>query len=277
MTLKSEQITQKSQSNFLLSFFSLSAEKKEAMTDFYAFARLIDDAVDEHDAKTAERLLTQWREEIVHIYSEKATDPVAKGLQKAVKRFHIPKEYLDGMIDGMYMDLNEHEYQNYQDLENYCYHVAGLVGLVCMHIFEHTEEKAKSIAINLGLALQLTNILRDINEDYHMGRSYIPKSFLQEFAIKDTNLALLYPQENCIALLAKLADLAESFYQKSFQLMRSLPRKDILAAWIMARVYHAVLKKIRHKKYQVFQGKISISRIHKFWILLSEFSKSWIK
>ena len=172
----SNDVLKNQSSSFFSSFSFLSEKQKNALKVYYAFSRIIDDCVDEiTDAKLQDEALTYYENQVEKIYNSTPEHPVMKELAKVCQDYQIPKEYLIGLIDGCRMDILQKEYQNFDELYEYCYRVAGLVGLTCMQIFEYQGDDAKDIAVSLGLCFQITNILRDIKSDLSLGRVYLPK------------------------------------------------------------------------------------------------------
>ncbi|MCB1215351.1 MAG: presqualene diphosphate synthase HpnD [Deltaproteobacteria bacterium] len=267
----SQEITTKSGSNFSLSFFFLPKEKREAITHFYALSRLIDDAVDDYVGQEAKDHLNFWKKEIELCYQGKPSHPVSLGMQKAAQDFKIPQNYLDLLIEGCEMDLSKKRYETYEDLQAYCYRVAGVVGLTCMKIFGLDSQEAQASARELGLALQLTNILRDVAEDAKIGRLYIPIQDIKRYGLKEEQV-LKGPINPKLKILFKLMhDRAQTNFDRAFSKMQQLPKKPLLAAWIMGKVYQRILTKIKEKDFDIYQGKISLNKAEKAWIAMKEY------
>src|SRR5262244_1293073 len=189
------------QSNFFYSFLFLPKPKRDAIIDVYAFCRAIDDIVDDivdgigeksggaHGRMVAQVELNRWREELDNLYAGKPTMPIAGKLQRVLERFPMPKEYFEEMINGCEMDLLRNRYETFDELHQYCYRVASITGLMCIEIFTYRSLSAKDYAVNLGVALQLTNILRDLKEDAARGRVYLPQEDLRLFGYSEDDLA----------------------------------------------------------------------------------------
>lgn len=266
-----EEITAKSKSNFSLSFWFLPKNKRRGITNFYALSRVIDDAVDDHPPEEAVKLLEFWKQEVNACYDGEPRHPVTQAMQQTIREFEIPKKYLDLLLEGCTWDIQKHRYETYEDLTQYCYRVAGTIGLISMKIFGLTGPKAEQAAEELGLALQLTNILRDIPADAGLGRIYLPQEDLKRYRITEAELLAgeITPK---IHLLLKLqADRAQTYFDRAFTRMKQLPHKPLIAAWIMGRVYYELLRKIRGRHFDVFSKKISVSKFRKLLIAFAEF------
>jgi len=268
----SKQVTAKSGSNFALAFFFLPRERREGITHFYALSRLIDDAVDDHPAEEGARLLQYWREEIALCYDGTPRHPVTLEMQGTIRRFDIPKRYLDLLVEGCEMDLKKNRYESFQDLYQYCFRVAGVIGLICMKIFGLSGDLAEQAAEELGIALQLTNILRDVKADSQIGRVYLPQEDLKLYKIAEADLHAGKLSPNMKRMLKLTADRAQYYFDLAFTKMKKLPRRPLIAAWIMGRVYRDILRKIRKKDYDVFAQKVRVSKPKKLAIALRTFA-----
>ena len=276
--MKPEDITRQSKSNFTLSFFFLSAKRKNAMVHFYAFSRVVDDAVDEHEAQEAQELIQFWKNEVRLCYTGRPTHPISIALQKSIQDFTIPQKYLDLIIEGCEQDIHKKRYATMDELRAYCYRVASVIGLVSMRIFGLVSETADKAAEELGLALQYTNILRDIKDDAQRDRIYIPQAELQRYKISESQIMSGQPSDKKLKLLLKIfADRAETHFQRAFTLLKQLPRRPLVAAWIMGKVYFAILKKIQKSHYDVYSQKIKISRHKKLFIAIKELFHAILK
>lgn len=267
---EAQAVVRSSKSNFVLSFLALPPEQREGISNFYAFSRVVDDAVDEHGPEEAARLLKFWREEVTLCYSGTPSHPVALAMQGTVRRFDIPQRYLDLLIEGCEMDLGKKRYENFQELYEYCYRVAGVIGLVCMKIFGLGGKEAEISAVDLGLALQLTNILRDVKVDAELGRIYLPQDEIRQFELSEQDLLAGKMQAKLRPLLQLQAERAQQYFDRAFAAMERLPHKPLIAAWIMGKTYHKILKKIQNSDYDVFSSPIKLSKWAKSWIALKE-------
>ncbi|MDR1190297.1 MAG: hydroxysqualene dehydroxylase HpnE [Verrucomicrobiales bacterium] len=250
ITQTSQQITAAAGSNLALSFVSLSAEKKRAMTTFYAYCRVADDIVDDRakarQAKLAD--LNFWRGEIGQCY---AADPapvsaLGRELRDLIRRYHIPKQPFLDLLDGVEMDIDRNRYASFDELALYCYRVASAVGLVSIEIFEHTAPSARDYAVALGMAFQLTNILRDVRFDFEKyGRIYLPQDELAAFGVSEEILLDRAPHHGRESLLRLQAFRAEHYFQKAARLFPHADRDNFVAAELMTEVYHRLLRRIR--------------------------------
>jgi len=264
----SQQVTAKSGSNFALSFLFLPKDQKEGITHFYALSRLIDDAVDDHPPEVGARILQYWREQVALCYDGKPQHPVALEMKETIGRFAIPKRHLELLIEGCEMDLKKNRYETFDNLYQYCYRVAGIIGLISMRIFGLSGEKAEQAAEELGLALQLTNILRDIKVDAALGRVYLPQEDLRLYKISEADLLSGNLNPKIQKLLKLTADRAQYYFDLAFTKMKTLPRRPLIAAWIMGRVYQEILQKIRKRNYDVFSSLVKVSKGRKIAIAL---------
>jgi phytoene synthase len=259
-------LTKKSGSNFYYSFLFLPKQRRAAMYTVYAFCKEIDNAVDEPPAgSNPQEELRRWRTELDAVYRGTATFHVTISLASHVKQLSIPRAYFDELIKGVEMDLTASRYASFQDLSLYCYRVASVVGLICLHIFGPTSARAQDYAVALGMAFQLTNILRDIGTDAAQGRIYLPQEDLQKFGC--TEQAILQRQESSElhTLLHFETARAHEYYAKAQAAFEALPPSDqkaLTVAEIMRAVYFRILQKIEGPKHQVFgpRARLTTSR-----------------
>lgn len=255
-------VTKHSGSNFYYSFFFLPAARRAAMYTVYAFCKEVDSAVDDappgSDPKEA---VSRWRAEVAAVYGGMPTHPVAISLAEHVKRLAIPQEYFDELINGVEMDLSTTRYVTFDELSRYCYRVACVVGLICLHIFGARDPRAKDYAINLGMAFQLTNILRDIGADADRGRLYLPLEDLRKFGCQEESLLHRRDSPPFQALMAFECARAYQFYDKARATLEALPaadRRALLPAEMMRGVYARILDRIERAGYRVFDARISV-------------------
>lgn len=269
------EITEKSRSNFAASFIFLSADKRRAMDAVYAFSRVIDDAVDESaSSDEAKEKLNRWKKELKLAYEGKATHPLMKEIGWAQVRFNIPQKYFEELLSGVEQDLHRNRYHSFEELCDYTYGVASVVGLICMKIFEVEGPQAEEAAILLGRALQITNILRDIKSDAMCGRIYLPLQDIEKFSLTEEDILRGRCSVRTDSLMMHEAALAENTYQSAFRLMKKLPRKPLLAAWIMGKVYYQILQKIKKNPRMPFQKKVCIPHWQKIILILKEWFRS---
>lgn len=256
--------------SFHYSFGFLPKEERAAIKTIYAFARRIDDIVDENPSQEESVIdekrhrLSWWRTQIEGIYAASAdvsssVDP----LRSVINRYKIPKQYLQTIIDGCERDLVQRRYETFADLKRYCYSVASVVGLISIEIFGYRHESTRQYAINLGYALQLTNILRDVKSDYDRGFVYIPKEDLVRFRYTEDDLRNQVYDERFINLMEFQAKRAREYYHQARALLRPDERMTMVAAQIMDAIYYRLLEKIELNDYRIFTRRISVSTVHK--------------
>jgi len=265
-----KRVTRKSGSNFYLSFFSLPKPQREAMTAVYAFCREVDDAVD-HPKGNPEKAIKEWREEVERTFAGNPTKPLTKSLHAAIENFQLSREYFDGILDGVAMDLRMARYPTFEALAGYCYHVAGEVGLLCMEIFGYRSERLKRYAVKLGTAFQLTNILRDIKSDAQKGRIYIPQEDLARFGVDEQDVIEGKMTPAFYRLMAYEAGRARSYYREASVLPLPAERPALRAAEIMHAIYENILDRIERQQYDVFSKPVRVPTPMKVFLAL----KTW--
>lgn len=247
--------------SFYYSFLALPADKRNAIVAVWDFCRAVDDAVDEPGDQEPVSALAEWREEVVRLYDgrEPAT-PQGKRLAPFISRFALPRSGFEDLIDGVAMDLQRSRYDTFEALRQYCLRVASAVGLICVEIFGYHDLQTRDYAIDLGIALQLTNIIRDIVPDLERGRLYIPTDDLERFGCTEEDLKAGAVTEHVRRLLAFEVQRARQFYAKADA---ALPRRDerrLVAARIMGAIYFEVLRSIERSGYDVFSRRVRVSR-----------------
>lgn len=262
-----------SHSNFFLAFRFLNREKREALNRIYSFARVADDCVDElRDPHSQQAALDFWCGEIRKMYrSGQGLHPLVADLVVAVRRFAIPEDLFLGLLEGCAMDVTKHRYANFEELYEYCYHVAGLVGMMCLKIFEYDSPTAKDFAVNLGLAFQLSNILRDVKDDLKLGRIYFPRDEMSQFGVSEELLMAGRADENVLNYFKFFADRAESYYRKAAEEFSRDKNRKLIAARVMMLSYHAILKKIRAKNFPVLEYRVSLNAFEKLGLMAKIF------
>lgn len=277
----SRQVAKSSGSNFYYAFFFLSRQKRQGILSVYAFSRLVDDTVDEapHE-EGARREMEVWRQRLNACYGAESqaqgeSHPLIPELQETIRRFSIPQEYFLDLLTGMEMDLVKKRYETFEELDNYCYHVASTIGLLCNQLFGYPSKEAKDYAIFLGKALQLTNIIRDVGHDGRKGRIYIPREELQRFGVGETDILSGQASPDFLQLMMFQAERAEGYFQKAYQVLPYEKRKGLIPAEVMGRFYHAILKKLQKENFPVFEKKVSLSHIKKWSLVLQVLAASW--
>ncbi len=257
----------KSGSSFYYSFLFLPEKQRQAIIALYAFCREVDDTVDEiNDADVARKKLEWWRFEISQTFKGEASHPVGKALQTAIKNFDLHEEYFMEIIDGMEMDLDQFSYQQFKHLALYCHRAASVVGLLSVEIFGYQDRNTLKYAENLGMALQLTNIIRDVREDAERGRIYLPQEDLQKFNVKTDDLLALKSSDELTACLKFETDRARHYYQLAMDALPDSDRYSQRTGLIMAAIYEATLDEIEHDGFNVMQHRVSLTPLRKLWI-----------
>jgi len=267
-------LTRKSRSNFFYAFLCLPKPQREALYAVYAFCRIVDDAVDVGQDRAAQRKeLERWRAEIAQVFEGSPEHPAAQRLQEAVKIFPIPREALEEIIAGVEMDLERSAYATFEDLYPYCYRVASAVGLCCIEIFGYTDLRAREYAVNLGVALQLTNIVRDVQPDALAGRVYLPQEDLERFAVTADDLAAGRYTPAFVRLMEYQAARARAYYERAWAALPRADQRTLFAAEIMGRTYFALLETIERRRFRVFGRRVSVPTPRKLGIAL----RCWVQ
>ena len=254
-------------SSFYYSFLFLPAERRRAIMALYAFCREVDDVVDEcNDVALASTKLAWWRQEIERVADGQPQHPVGLALKAASGQFNLPKEQLLEVIDGMEMDLTQSRYLDFKGLSLYCYRVASVVGLLAAEIFGVQDRQTQKYAHDLGMAFQLTNIIRDIGEDARRGRIYIPMDELEQFNVPAADILNGKYSDNFTALMRFQAERAERYYAQALAQMPAADRKSQRPGLIMAAIYRTLLDEIRRDNFQVLHQRIALTPVRKLWI-----------
>ncbi|HME93494.1 MAG TPA: presqualene diphosphate synthase HpnD [Methylomirabilota bacterium] len=252
-------LTRKSRSNFFYAFLCLPRAQREAIYACYAFCRIVDDAVDLGQDRAAQRAeLRRWRDEIARVYEGQPEHPAGQRLQVAVRQFPIPRVALEEIIAGVEMDMDHPTYETFETLYPYCYRVASAVGLCCIEIFGYTDPRAREYAVNLGVALQLTNILRDVHADARIGRVYLPQSDLRRFGVTAEDLAQGRYTPQFVELMTFEAARAREYYERAWAALPPGDARSLFAAEIMGRTYFALLRAIEARRFDVFNGRVTL-------------------
>ncbi|EDY87651.1 phytoene synthase [gamma proteobacterium HTCC5015] len=259
--------TKSSGSSFYHSFRFLPEEQRLGMIALYAFCREVDDVVDETlDEQQARSELDEWRQRVDDLYNGRADHPVCIALKDDLQRFNLHREHLLELIDGMAMDLDQNEYANFSELALYCYRAASVVGLLTVEIFGYRDRGTLQYAHDLGMAFQLTNILRDVGEDAKRGRIYLPQDELQRFGVAKAHLHLNHTTPEAQKLFAYQAERAERYYQKAFATLPEGDRYAQRSGLIMAAVYHRLLQHIGQRDFRILEQRPSLSKWRKIRI-----------
>ena len=260
-------------SSFYYSFLFLPPQRRKAITALYAFCREVDDVVDEtSDPHIAATKLAWWRQEIANLHAGTPHHPVTKALAPHVQSFGITLERLNEIIDGMEMDLTQTRYLDWPNLERYCYRVASVVGLLAASIFGYRDARTLEYAKNLGLAFQLTNIIRDVGEDARKNRIYLPMSDLQQFGVPAADILQAKESPAFHKLMAFEAARAREHYEKAMAALPPDDRKPQRPGLIMAAIYRTLLEEIERDGFRVLTQRTSLTPLRKFWIAW----KTWI-
>lgn len=273
----SRAITRKSASNLALAFVLLPRPRRDAMSALYAFCREVDDVADEDSAPVEQRRgqLSLWRADVKRACEKQPPQfPVNRELQPVIEKFSLPFALFDELIKGCEMDLDIRRYENFEQLELYCYRVASVVGLLSIEIFGYTRPATREYAVFLGKALQLTNILRDVKTDAARGRIYLPQNELKKFNVRESDILEGRYSENFRALAESVAARAQSFYSAAQKSLPPEDRKAMVAAELMGMVYWRLLKKLERAQFNVFGPRpLGLSRPQKLALVFA----SWLR
>jgi len=262
-----QQKTVQSGSSFYYSFLFLPPERRRAITALYAFCREVDDTVDEtSDASVARIKLAWWRTEVSTMYKGSPTHPVTQALQPHIAVYKLEEQHLQAIIDGMEMDLDQSRYLDFAGLQKYCWRVAGVVGILSASIFGYTDPKTLAYAEKLGLAFQLTNIIRDVGDDARKGRIYIPVNELQQFNVTAADILNFRHSEKFEALMQFQNERAQRTYDEALALLPRADRRAQRPGLMMAAIYRTLLDEIARDKFQVLNQRISLTPLRKLWL-----------
>ena len=262
-----QQKTVQSGSSFYYSFLFLPPERRRAITALYAFCREVDDTVDECTDESIARIkLAWWRTEVSAMYKGAGSHPVMLALQPHLAVYDLQEKHMQAIIDGMEMDLNQSRYLDYPALKTYCWHVASVVGILSASIFGVTSPLTLEYAEKLGLAFQLTNIIRDVGEDARKGRIYLPISELQQFGVTAADLLNARHSDKFESLMQFQVARAQTAYDEAFALLPPEDRRAQRPGLMMAAIYRAVLGEIERDKFNVLTQRISLTPLRKLWL-----------
>ena len=261
-------------SSFYYSFVFLPAPRRRAITALYAFCREVDDVVDEcDDAPIAATKLAWWRAEVARLYAGQPEHPVTQALLPVLGEYNVAQEHLTEIIDGMEMDLQQTRYLDFTALSLYCYRVASVVGLLAAEIFGYQDRQTLKYAHDLGMAFQLTNIIRDVGEDARRGRVYLPLDELKRFDVSVADVLNARHSDNFRRLMEFQIERAERYYAQAMAQLPAVDRKAQRPGLVMAAIYRTLLDEIKRDGCQVLSQRTSLTPVRKLWIAW----RTWIK
>jgi len=263
--------------NFYYGFALLPSEKRDALCSLYSFMRHADDISDSGQERDKRERLTEWRRVMERaLQGDYGESRVFPALHHTVTQYGIPVSYLQDLIAGAEMDLSVNRYPTFELLERYCYRVAGTVGLCCVHVFGFEDPKALELASKLGTAFQLTNILRDVAEDYAMGRIYLPQEDLTRFGCGESDLGNSVASPAFVKLMRFEADRDWQYYSQTAPLLQLISRDSQAALWTLRQIYSRILEKIEASGYDVLsKPHPTLSTAEKAWIMVRAGAGLW--
>jgi 15-cis-phytoene synthase len=271
LTMTPEQYVQQkaaaSGSSFYYAFLFLPPPRRAAITAFYAFCREVDDVVDEvNEPSVAQAKLAWWQSEVAQAFAGTPSHPVMKALMPSVAAYGLEQAQLQAVIRGCQMDLEQTRYLDFPALQRYCHLVAGVVGEVSARIFGQTQPATTDFAHRLGLAFQLTNIIRDVGEDAMRGRIYLPVNELQRFDVKAHEILQRKHSERFVALMRFQAQRAHALYDEALALLPAEDRRAQKPGLMMASIYRTLLREIEEEDFEVLKQRISLTPVRKLWL-----------
>ena len=278
-TPHSQTIMRKSASNLALAFVLLPRAKRDAMAALYAFCREVDDATDEDSLPVSQRreTLAAWRADVQRACGGGQPEfPVNRELQPVIQQFGLRFELFDELLRGCETDLEQTRHETWEQLETYCYRVASVVGLLSLEIFGYQNARSRDYAIALGHALQLTNILRDVQNDANRGRIYLPKTEMGKFFVTEVEILRGEYSERYAQLAASVAARARQHYQRARELLPPEDRRAMGAAEMMGAVYWRLLRRLEARNFNVFiPPTVRLSKPHKLALVLRAVWRHW--
>lgn len=269
-----QEITRRASSNFYYAFRLLPPERREALFALYAFCRFVDDIADDDRRAHPADLLGRWREELDVVYGGRPSHPIGIALSDAARRFPLDKKHFLELIDGVQMDLTRRRYDGFDELYQYCYRVASTVGLLCIEIFGYHNPSARDYAVDLGIAFQLTNILRDVMEDGERGRIYLPLEDLRRFDCREEDVLSRHYSPRVGALMAFECGRARAYYLRASAALAPEDRASLGAAEAMRLIYMRLLNRIEARHFDVFGTKVTVPRYEKLTLALAAWGRS---
>ena len=256
-----QRIAKENARNFYYAFRILPARKRRAIYAAYAFCRLCDDISDDDlSLEEKDRQFAETRQHLADSRDGQATDPIFRAIGDASNAFNIPFRYYEEVIEGVEMDLTKTRFADFDELKDYCYKVASVVGLICIEVFGYDDDKAREYAVDMGLAMQLTNILRDVKEDAGRGRIYLPQDEMARFAYTEQDLMNGVFNDSFRALMAFQVDRARTYYEKSRRLFPLIHAEARACPSVLHATYSGVLDRIEASGYNVFERRIGLSK-----------------
>ncbi len=274
-TASAKAITKASKSNLALAFVALPNPRRTDITTFYAFCRIVDDIADSPGPSRAEKqaALDLWKQAILQ--AGQADPPLAADMRRIIHRYDISPDLFLEIISGVEMDLVPARFDTFEDLQVYCYRVASAVGLVSIEIFGYKDETCRRYATDLGMALQITNILRDVGLDFENGgRIYLPAEDMQRFGYSEEALIARRYDQQFLELMEFEAGRAIEFYRSARAYLPEVDRKAMIAAEIMRRVYSELLRRMKQDRFRVFEKKYAVGKLKKLEIVASTLLRS---
>ncbi|MBI5402388.1 MAG: squalene/phytoene synthase family protein [Ignavibacteriae bacterium] len=270
-----QQIVKKSKTNFMYSTIFIGPEKQEALKVIYSFCRHSDDIVDDEqsDFDTKKINLDNWRNEFLNSLKGISKIKILLDLKDVIDKYKIHQDIFLDLLKGMEMDLLKNRYGNSDELKTYCFYAASTVGLMTIEVFGYKDKAIKEYAVNLGIALQLTNILRDVKKDASKGRIYIPLDDLERFGCTEKDILESRYSSNFADLMKYECEIARSYYKKADAFLVKSEKGRMLSARIMEHIYFRLLKKIEKSDYNVFEKRIRISKFRKIFLAYGVFLK----
>ena len=261
-------ITKREAKNFFYAFVTLPAEKRRAIYAAYAFCRHCDDAVDRSASPESKvEALSSLSAQLDAAYKNRPNGAVFIALAHSVQTYNIPQSYFQDVINGVEMDLTKHRYETFEELRLYCYRVASVVGLICLEIFGYRDPRAREYAIDLGLAMQMTNILRDVQEDMERDRVYLPQDEMKRYGYSEEELLKEVRNDTQKRFMAFQVDRAQKLFRSGARLLPYLSIRSRGCPAVLAKVYMRILSRIEANDYNVFDGRISLSSREKLLIM----------
>lgn len=271
--MDAQKITRQSGSNLALAFVALGRERREDITLFYAFCRIVDDIADDTATPPEEkqRALDLWRRALA---GETAGEPaLAADIRALIAKYRMSPSMFEEIIDGVEMDLRDTRYETWEELRQYCYRVASAVGLVSIEIFGYKNPRCRQYAIDLGLALQTTNIVRDVAKDVRMGRIYLPREEMTRFGYGEAELRSETYNDAFVSLMQFQAARSREFYESAVELLPREDRRSMVAAEIMRSVYQSLLAQIERDRFRVFECDYGLTKWQKARRVLGQLVK----